>query len=359
MTLRGLARAACAGLALGSIVMTGWTAAEFARHPVVSVYIDASASEIAARLEAEMARFATPERLATRVESRLAEQPRNWVALDALADVAAERGPLPAALSARLEAVRAADHGVLAQTEACLACAWDTTVCNPANLVMCKIPDLLTPLGDVAGLTRGAQAYLTGGEVDALEVGLSAIGLSATALVLASGGSSLSVKAGAGVMRLALKSGQMSPRLVAAATDAARTGLRWDALPALRSRDDLARLVRSERLAPMVAIAGDLGRIRAATGTAEAIHLLRLVDDAGDARRLARTAEAVGPKVVGRAEVLGKARLMRATRVISPMAKLAAALFALIAALMGLLLSTAQIAARLGLRRLAFGRTGG
>ena len=41
--------------------------------------------------------------------------------------------------------------------------------------------------------------------------------------------------------------------------------------------------------------------------------LIRYVDDAADARTLANASDALGPKTLGRIEVLGKARFMRAT----------------------------------------------
>ncbi|MEL7183610.1 MAG: hypothetical protein AAGK57_08190, partial [Pseudomonadota bacterium] len=57
----------------------------------------------------------------------------------------------------------------------------------------------------------------------------------------------------------------------------------------------------------------DIDRVRAATSTPDALRLLRLVDSPGDANRLARVAEVMGPKTARTAEVLGKSRLMRAT----------------------------------------------
>ena len=95
---------------------------------------------------------------------------------------------------------------------------------------------------------------------------------------------------------------------------AIREGIDWAALPALRSTDDLARVIRADALAPLATVAADLTRLQSATGTARALHLLPLVTDAHSARRLANAAEALdGPRLVARADLLGPARLLRAT----------------------------------------------
>ncbi|MGB8814209.1 MAG: hypothetical protein WCC57_13610, partial [Paracoccaceae bacterium] len=45
----------------------------------------------------------------------------------------------------------------------------------------------------------------------------------------------------------------------------------------------------------------------------QALHLLRYVDDGTDARRLANAADALKSRTIGRMEILGKHRLLRAT----------------------------------------------
>jgi len=60
-------------------------------------------------------------------------------------------------------------------------------------------------------------------------------------------------------------------------------------------------------------VVGDMGRIQGAVGTTRALHLLSYVDNAADSRRMARATEALGARSVGRIEILGKARFLRAT----------------------------------------------
>ena len=114
-------------------------------------------------------------------------------------------------------------------------------------------------------------------------------------------------------------------------------GVKWDALPAARSADDLYAALRWDAFAPLAATLADMDRIRAATSTTDTLHLLPLIDSAGDARRLGNAAEALGPKLVGRAEVLGKAKLLRATTRITGTA------WALVGGLAGLFLSAAML----------------
>jgi tryptophanyl-tRNA synthetase len=97
----------------------------------------------------------------------------------------------------------------------------------------------------------------------------------------------------------------------------------------------------------------DPGRVQGAVGTTRALHLLSYVDDAADARRMARASEALGARTVGRIEVLGKARFLRATMRWSEAAwAVMAGLLGLIASAMALAAGAAQGAGLRALRRL-------
>lgn len=312
--LRRAARALLAAFAVLSFGLTIWAGVKVAQNPALGPVVTASLAEITATTDRLMAREATPARLSALITARLAETPRNWVALQALEGVVAERGlALPAATRAAYDAAWAEDNSLTARATDCAACIWDAATCSLSNALICQAPVALTPLGDLAGITRAGVAYAGGQEVDQIDLGLSILGLGATAFVVASGGSSVAVKVGASTAKLARRMGLLSPRLTAMATDAVRTGVRWADLPAARSADDLAALVRMEAFAPLIATAKDLGRLRAATSTTDTLHLLRQIDTAADARRLATAAEALGPRTLGRVEVLGKARVLRAT----------------------------------------------
>ncbi len=338
-----------------SLAVTGLNLARIASKPELAPLRDATLAEFVAASDAMLASAATPATLQAHIGNRLAEEPRNWLALDALIDLAGERGiALPASLTEAVKIAREDDHGYYAQATSCAKCAYDPALCALEQVMVCQAPVALTPIGDIAGITRAGVAYASGGEVDQIDLALSTVGLGATLAVVVSGGSSGVVKAGAGLAKLARKMGRLSPRLVEMAVTAARRGINWAGLPAVRSMDELRAAVRSEEFVPLTATLLDLERTRAATDVTTALHLLPMVDDAADARRLALAAEALGPKLVGRAEVLGKARLFRAGYRISKAGwGLAVGWVGLMLSLAGLIGHAVQGLVIGGLRRLA------
>ncbi|MGV8950637.1 MAG: hypothetical protein ACOH2M_05990 [Cypionkella sp.] len=338
--LRRLLRLTLTLVLATSMAGTVLTATRIASDPLIAPYTDAAADQIIAATDRMLAAADTPALLQARVVARLAETPRNWLALDALTDLAIERAiDLPPDLLETVRIKREDDHGLYAQTVSCATCAYDPAQCSLSQVMICQAPIALTPIGDIAGVTRAGVAYATGDPVDQLDLALSVVGLGATAAVVASGGTSYTVKAGASLAKLARRMGRLSPRLIEMALDGVRNGVRWADLPRVRSLDDLTAAVRIEAFAPLTSTMTDLSHLTTATNATTALHLLPLVDDAADARRLASAATALGPKVVGRAEVLGKARLFRATLRVTKTA------VALGAGIIGILLSAAMLIA--------------
>lgn len=340
---RRLARLCLTGILAASVASTGLTLVRVARDPMVGAFRAATASEIRAETDRILAKAATPEAVSARIVARMDESPRNWLALDALRDLSKERElSLPPDIIARFDHLREEDHGYLAQTASCAVCAYDASQCSLTQVMVCQAPVALTPVGDILGITRAGVAYASGDEVDQIDLALSVVGLGATAAVLASGGSSTVVKAGAGLAKTARKMGRLSPRLVGMVSDAVREGVDWARLPAVRSMDDLTAVIRAKAFAPLTNTLHDFERVRTATDTTTALHLLPLVDDAEDARKLAMATEALGPRVVGRAEMLGKARLFRATL------RLGEVGWSLISGIIGIVLAMAGLAGHLG-----------
>ncbi|WP_103332550.1 hypothetical protein [Pseudotabrizicola formosa] len=334
--MKVLSRALLLFLLVGSLAMTLRSGLRIAENPTLSPVIDRSFTEIQALTDRMMAREATPERLSDLINARLEEDPRNWVALQALAEVAAEQGhPLPAAY----EQAWGEDSGVMALSGDCLACIWDISTCSLSTALICKAPILLTPVEDLRGVVQAGADYSMGRPVDQLDLGLSVVGLGATAALMATGGTSATVKAGTATIRLARGMGRLSPALTTRMTGAVTDGIRWADLPKARSPQDVTALLRTDALLPLAETVTDLGRVADATGPVQALHLLPLVDDAVDARRLARASEALGTRTVSRAEVLGKSRVLRATVRISDTA------IGLMTGLIGALVSLAMMVA--------------
>lgn len=288
------ARAVLALVLLASLGLTLWSGWRIASDPLLRPLVERAGDDLAAALERALARRATAEAIAARLTALLAEDPPNWTAIDGVQTLALDRGlTLPPDLVAALTAARDDASGFWAGAASCAACAFDATTCSLEQAVGCNLPVALTPAGDVIGLGRGAADWALGNDVDDVEVALSALGLTATVAAPATGGTSLTVKAGTSVIKLARRMALLSPRLLSLVTDTLRAGARADP-------------------APLTALATDLGRLQSSQGAAAALHLLRHVDGPDDARRLADAATALGPRTLGAVEVLGKSRLLRA-----------------------------------------------
>jgi hypothetical protein len=294
-----------------------------------------------------MARHVTPAWLLPRLEAALDAGDRDRIAmLLALSETHAV--PLGPVTEARVEEALA-DPGMIERASDCAACAIDIRSCESlGQIAACAVPFELTPLGDLNALRRQSTAWLHGQDVDQVETGLALAGLAATGAVVVSGGSSYIVKSGVSMLRAARRTGALTPRFTRALGDAADLPVNWSAVRRARPLDEITDPVRLARLTGM---AEDLAVVAGRTSPAEALVLLRHVETAEDAARLARTAEALGPQTRVAMEVLGPARVFRSLTRVSDLALLTIGLLAaLFVQLGGLCLSVALSAARRALR---------
>jgi hypothetical protein len=333
-----------------------WWLRDLARTPGVAVLVERAASGLEAAYLGDLARVATPEALGARLAARLDAVPRDWVVIDALSELADEQGIVLAPdLVARRDVLRAQDTGWIASGLSCAACAWDLRACDLSVGLACGVAVNLTVLGDLVSLTREGGHYLAGAEVDQVDVGIAIVGLAATGLVVATGGTSLAVKGGAALLRVAHRTGRLAPEMLAVFRRAFASGIDWARLPAVRGIDDLARLTRPAVLRPAVAVAQDLGRLNARLGTRQTLHLMAAIDTPAEAARITRAADALGPRTVGAFEMLGKSRFLRlGLRLADEVWAVLAGAFAALTSLAGLvgsaLARVARPALRLGLR---------
>lgn len=336
--MKRLVRRLLALVLAASVALTVMTAARIALSPDLAPWREATAAEISAATDRMLATEATPARLESLILTRLSETPRNWSALAAIKALADERAiPLAPDTQAAYDAAWATDEGLMKQAGDCARCIWDITQCSLSKVLICRAPVDLTFVGDIAGVGRAAANYMSGAEIDDIDLGLSLAGLAATATILVSGGTSATVKAGAGAAKVAHGLGRLSDSVTGMVRVAVKDGVKWDALPAARSTDDIYNALRWEAFAPLTETLTGMDHIRAATSTTDTLHLLPLIDTATDARRLGNAAEALGPKLVGRAEVLGKAKLLRATLRATGIA------WALVGGIVGMVLSGAML----------------
>jgi hypothetical protein len=299
-------------IAAMSLAWSGWWLWSMARTPAFAPFVERAHSELSAAYERGLAREATPNAVIARLDARLDEEPRDWVVIDALTDLAEGQGiVLPDALRTRIAALDAEDNGWIATGLSCAACAWDLRQCELTVALSCGVAVNLTVLGDLVALTREGGHYLAGAEVDQVDVALSFVGLAATGLVVMSGGTSLAVKSGAAVMRVAHRTGRLAPDILAVFRRGFAAGIDWARLPAVRGAEDLAGLARPRVLRPAIEAASDLGRLNARLGSRQALHLVGALDTPAELRAAARAAEALGPRTVGGMELLGKSRFLR------------------------------------------------
>ncbi|GHF64009.1 hypothetical protein [Seohaeicola zhoushanensis] len=256
----------------------------------------------------------------------------------------------------RVAALKAERSGWLAQAGTCGLCMADIAACpSVSHMMACGMPFELTPLGDANALRRAGMAMLEGEEVDRLEVTLAVVGLGATAAILVSGGTSTTVKAGATVLRVGRRLGTVTPEFLRLLTRLADVDLKPALLlPYARGAARLDEVVDTAKLARIEGVAGDLARVAGNTSVGDGVLLLRHVDSAEDAARLAKVSEVAGPRTRGLFEVLGKNRVFRALVRLSDLA-LTAALLIWATALQALLALAGWLggrAFRLAVRRL-------
>jgi hypothetical protein len=310
--------------------------------------VERSADEFSRHVERAMAREVTPAWLLPRLDAALAEDDRDRIAM--LADLALDHGiPLDPSTRTRVDAALAGP-GLLDGAAGCATCAIDIRSCESlAQIGACAIPFELTPFGDLNALRRQSTAWLYGGEVDEIETGLALAGLAAAGAVVVSGGGGYVVKGGLSALRAARRMGALTPAFARGLGDAADLPVNWGAVLRAAPLDDITDTARLGRL---TRIAGDLAIVAGRTSPAEALVLLRHVETAEDAARLARTADALGPETRVAMEVLGPARVFRSLTRVSDLALLTVSLLtALAVQIGGLCVSLALRKARRALRQ--------
>ncbi|MCW1931625.1 hypothetical protein [Pararhodobacter zhoushanensis] len=309
---RWIERGVLAVIAVISLSWTAYWALEMARMPGLEPFVERTESQLAAAYERGLARAATPEAVLARLEARLGEEPRDWVVIGALQDLAAAQGGvLPAALADRIDVLDGADNGWIATGLDCAACAWDLRDCALSAALSCGVAVNVTVLGDLVALVREGRHYVAGDAVDQIDLGIAFVGIAATGLVVVSGGTSYTVKIGSGLLRVAHRMGRLAPEILGVFRRAVVFGVDWGGLRAVRSADGLAALARPAVIRPAVEVAQDLGRLNTRLGTRQALHLMGAIDTPGDAARIARASDVLGPRTVGALEMLGKSRFLR------------------------------------------------
>lgn len=283
-----------------------------ASNPFTRPFVAASTAEVKQALDRALARRVTPDWLAVELDAAFAADDSRRV--ETLMLIASDVGVAPGpARKARVEAYLAANEGAVATAGDCVACMAEVESCPSVRLLtVCTIPFEMTPAGDLNALRRAGVAWWSDEPVDRLDVTLAMVGLGATAAIVVSGGTSVTVKAGASVLRIARRLGTVTPRFARHLATVSDIGLKpGRLLPYLAGRVPLDEVVDTARLARMSDLSGDFARVAGNASITDAALMLRHVDTAEDAARLARLSDAAGPATRPAMEVLGKRRAFR------------------------------------------------
>jgi len=339
-------RASPLGLSVAIVV---WIAST---NPFARPFAEATGQQMLRSLEVAMQGTVTRDWFDR--ELALALAARDLDRVEIVTRSAIRQGIAPTTAQARaIAALREEETGFLARSRDCAVCIADIEACPSVRMMaFCAIPFELTPGGDINALRRAAIDYAGGDEVDRIEMSLALVGLGATGLAIATGGSSLTIKAGATVLRLAHKLGSLSPAFLARLRVMSDIPVTVSAVPGyIRGTRSLDEVTDTARLAALGAVAADLGRIAERSSIADTLLLLRHVETTGDAARLARLTDVAGPETRRIVDVIGPGRAMRATLRLSD--EVIGAAVALWAAAGQLLASLGAMLGRPLLRRVA------
>ena len=174
----------------------------------------------------------------------------------------------------------------------------------------------LTVYGDLRDITLEGGRMLAGEDYSPFILGLSAVGIAATAGTVATGGGGVVVKAGVSFVKFARRAGHMSAgfaaRLLRLSEDAIDlSGLKGvlrtlDLADPAGSWTRLSKYLGEVKDARIFKVLGKLEEIRAEVGTTEALRLLKRMDRIEDVDEIHTIAKAAGKRTRGVMELTGK-----------------------------------------------------
>ncbi len=171
-----------------------------------------------------------------------------------------------------------------------------------------------TVVGDVRDLKAQYDLYAQGQNVNELIVTLAGVGVGLTAVTVLSGGSAAPVKSGASALKIAGRSGKLTPKLQKVLVRQGRSVFDYPSFfRAVRTEqgfDGLRRAaVRAYNPKAMNALgetARQVNNVRRSTSTLDTINLLRYVETADDLRRLEKVSGQYGSLTRGILRLAGR-----------------------------------------------------
>ncbi len=177
----------------------------------------------------------------------------------------------------------------------------------------------LTVVGDVRDIGREGAKLVSGEEYSELILGLSVVGVAATAATVATGGGALPVKIGVSLMKVAKRTGTLTRAFARELRNIVRAAVNFPQLrktlstvsltnnaATRRSVTTYASKVDFSRLTPLL---DDMSRLQRNAGPAESVRLLSHVETGNDLRRVAQMSGELGVKTRGIMALTGKTSL--------------------------------------------------
>ena len=170
--------------------------------------------------------------------------------------------------------------------------------------------------GDIRDASREGWKLAQGEDADELILGLSAVGIAVTAGTYVTVGASLPVRAGITLVKVAKRTGKLSAALGRSFMRAVRQSVDFVALrrllnaPGAVDGPALKGVVRTTHLKSLTRMLDDVAVVQSKAGTRAALEGLRVADNAGDLRRVARLADAKGPQTLAILKTLGRGAIL-------------------------------------------------
>lgn len=177
----------------------------------------------------------------------------------------------------------------------------------------------VTVVGDVRDIAGEGGKMLAGQPYSELILGLSVVGVAATAATVATGGGGVVAKAGVSLLKVAKRAGTLTvefarelTRLVGRAVNTPELTrvLRSTNLRDLRATEEaITSYAHGVKKAEIFPVLGRLGTISSNAGPAETVRLMRYVHSTGELEDVAAMSGKLGKKTRGVIELTGKASL--------------------------------------------------
>ncbi|MEZ5479714.1 MAG: hypothetical protein R3E95_20245 [Thiolinea sp.] len=212
-----------------------------------------------------------------------------------------------------------------------------------------------TVVGDVRDLHEQYELHSQGEEVNELIVTLAGVGVGLTAATVASAGTAAPAKSGVSALKLATRSGRLTPKLQRLLLKQGQDVFDYQKfLQVARSESGFSALRRAavdaynpRALNALGETAGQVNAIRRSTSLGDTLELLRYVENGDDLRRLEKVSVKYGAETKGILRLVGRGAI-GTTRVLRRSTELLIAIGASLASLLATLVSMSSLRRRRG-----------